>query len=271
MPQRIVFTLFFNYGARLQNAELCYRRLIESDKSLKDNVDKSLKRILIKDNIEIGTDKNGFFFNENGQRFYLNSMSDGYRVMTNTFLDFISWSGLFASDSSGNLADISGIFIIDEIEKHLHPSWQRKICKTLSEIFPNVQFVASTHSPICALGIGDFDNSEGQLIKTQDSGGNLYELESIDIHKDFNSYRVDQILASRVFDFVQPRNKNTEETYEQYMKLKSKDNERTQEETKRFLELKEKLKNIPLWNDITNKEAVEKLEKILSSCTGKND
>ena len=60
-PEDSVYTLF-NYGARLQNAELCYRRLIESDKSLKDSIDESLKRILMKEDIQIGTDKKGFFF-----------------------------------------------------------------------------------------------------------------------------------------------------------------------------------------------------------------
>lgn len=41
----------------------------------------------------------------------------------------------------------NGIILIDEIELHLHPSWQRKICRALKEAFPNCQFIITTHSP----------------------------------------------------------------------------------------------------------------------------
>ena len=41
-----------------------------------------------------------------------------------------------------------GIVLIDEIELHMHPSWQRKILNVLKKTFPNVQFIITTHSPI---------------------------------------------------------------------------------------------------------------------------
>jgi len=43
--------------------------------------------------------------------------------------------------------DTSGIVIIDDIDLHLHPSWQRKVVPTLRHIFPNIQFILTTHSP----------------------------------------------------------------------------------------------------------------------------
>ncbi len=46
-----------------------------------------------------------------------------------------------------------GIFIIDEIDAHLHPSWQRRIIPTLRGYFPNVQIFASTHSPMMVAGL----------------------------------------------------------------------------------------------------------------------
>lgn len=45
------------------------------------------------------------------------------------------------------LKETSGVVLIDEIDMHLHPSWQSKIIKILTEIFPKVQFVFTTHSP----------------------------------------------------------------------------------------------------------------------------
>ena len=46
-----------------------------------------------------------------------------------------------------------GVFIIDEIDAHLHPSWQRRIIPTLQQYFPNVQIFASTHSPLMVAGL----------------------------------------------------------------------------------------------------------------------
>ena len=51
------------------------------------------------------------------------------------------------------LAEAPGIVCIDEIELHLHPSWQRKILRTLIETFPGCQFVVSTHSPQVIAGV----------------------------------------------------------------------------------------------------------------------
>lgn len=44
--------------------------------------------------------------------------------------------------------ETTGIVLIDELDLHLHPKWQWKVIKALKETFPNVQFIATTHSPI---------------------------------------------------------------------------------------------------------------------------
>lgn len=49
-------------------------------------------------------------------------------------------------------ANVKDIVLIDEFDAHLHPKWQYLLPKSLSEIFPNVQFIVSTHSPIPLLG-----------------------------------------------------------------------------------------------------------------------
>lgn len=46
------------------------------------------------------------------------------------------------------LQDTSGIVLIDELDLHLHPIWQRRIIEDLRTVFPKVQFFATTHSPI---------------------------------------------------------------------------------------------------------------------------
>lgn len=60
-----------------------------------------------------------------------------------------------------------GIFIIDEIDAHLHPSWQRRIIPTLQRHFPNVQIFASTHSPMMVAGL---KKGQVHLLKRDETG-----------------------------------------------------------------------------------------------------
>ena len=43
--------------------------------------------------------------------------------------------------------ETDGIVLIDEVDLHLHPTWQQQILKDLTEIFPKVQFIVTTHAP----------------------------------------------------------------------------------------------------------------------------
>ena len=61
-------------------------------------------------------------------------------------------------DFPSDLEDKRGILIIDEIDAHLHPSWQRRIIPTLTDNFPNLQIFCSTHSPLMLAGL-----KEGQV------------------------------------------------------------------------------------------------------------
>src|SRR5258708_30625214 len=45
------------------------------------------------------------------------------------------------------------LVLIDEIDTHMHPHWQRSLADRLSELFPNVQFIATTHSPLVVAGL----------------------------------------------------------------------------------------------------------------------
>ena len=54
----------------------------------------------------------------------------------------------------------AGVVLIDELELHLHPTWQREVSEKLRRTFPNIQFIATTHSPfvIQALRPGELIN-----------------------------------------------------------------------------------------------------------------
>ncbi|MFA8451403.1 MAG: AAA family ATPase [Bacteroidales bacterium] len=76
-------------------------------------------------------------------------MSDGYKMITSLVGDLsYRCSVLNAHLKEKCLRETKGVVIIDEIETHLHPSWQQNIINELSRVFPKIQFVISTHSPI---------------------------------------------------------------------------------------------------------------------------
>ena len=70
-------------------------------------------------------------------------------------------------DFPDNLEDKAGIFIVDEIDAHLHPSWQRRIIPTLTKHFPNLQIFCSTHSPLMLAGLKE---GQAQLLRRDDQG-----------------------------------------------------------------------------------------------------
>ena len=78
------------------------------------------------------------------------NLSAGYRSMVHLVGDILI--RLYKKEVHSDLSDITGIVLIDEIENHLHPSLQKKAPELLTRVFPKIQFIASTHSPIPILG-----------------------------------------------------------------------------------------------------------------------
>ena len=70
-------------------------------------------------------------------------------------------------DYPENLEEKPAILIVDEIDAHLHPSWQRRIIPALTNNFPNLQIFCSTHSPLMLAGL---DEGQVQLLNRDESG-----------------------------------------------------------------------------------------------------
>jgi len=114
---------------------------------------------------------------------------------------------------------LSGIVLIDELDLHFHPKWQRKLPILLSEIFPQVQFIVSTHSLIPFLGAPK--NSVFLKVNRNQAAG--IQLERINI--EIKNLLPNSLLTSPIFDLdgedlKQENNENisevrTEETYDE--------------------------------------------------------
>lgn len=127
------------------------------------------------------------------KRIALSDLSDGYRAMLALGIDLIRHLSYVYSDlimqNPEWLRDATGVVLIDELDTHLHPTWQREISFWLKSCFPSLQFIVATHSPF--------------IPQAADKGG-LYILrrpENSDIVQVFvdepyvRGWRVDQILA----------------------------------------------------------------------------
>ena len=200
----IVDALFslFDYDYSLQNPELIARRVASNDPTQWEVIKDGLKNILmLESEDDIVLEMAGMYVKGKWGKVALNSLSDGYRSLSSVIMDFLGW---WILKGNWDLENISGIFIVDELEQHLHPKWQRNITKILSKKFPNVQFIGSTHAPICAIGLDDIKKGASQLVKV--SYINHHSDKAVFYPKeDFKGYRVDQILTSELFDLTESK------------------------------------------------------------------
>ena len=81
-------------------------------------------------------------------------LSDGFRsILSMTFELIRQMAGAFGPENLFNPNEptkikVNGVVLIDEIDAHLHPTWQKRIGSWFCEHFPNVQFIVTTHSPL---------------------------------------------------------------------------------------------------------------------------
>ena len=81
-------------------------------------------------------------------RFALNEMSDGYKNTLSMIGDIAYRMSVLNPQLGGTVLEKTpGIILIDEIDLHLHPEWQQTILKDLQNVFPEVQFIITSHAP----------------------------------------------------------------------------------------------------------------------------
>lgn len=112
---------------------------------------------------------------------------------------------------------LEGIVIIDEIDLHFHPKMQRDLVIKLSEIFPRIQFIASTHSPIPLLGV----QANTPIFTTKIDSEDGINIERMDNKVMFTEILPNALLTSPIFGLEEIVSKahsgekplNTEDSY----------------------------------------------------------
>ncbi|HYO53692.1 AAA family ATPase [Archangium sp.] len=121
---------------------------------LLEEVKKLLNDGLLPDSAEISeVNPDGLWVNQRGVGLSLWEMSDGYRTVTALVTDLVRLLSEayqdFRLEQEGGLWRVPypGVVLVDELEQHLHPSWQKEIGFWFKEHFPHIQFIVTTHSP----------------------------------------------------------------------------------------------------------------------------
>lgn len=136
-------------------------------------------------------------FNINGVSLPFRALSDGYRA-------YIGWIGdmLFhlcmGAPTGGKLRDTRGIVLLDEVDLHLHPEWQRVVVPTLANALPHVQFLITTHSPLV---VGSLE--AGNLFVLGDRGDGTTEVKRLP--EKVHGRSAEQILLSPYFGLASTR------------------------------------------------------------------
>jgi predicted ATP-binding protein involved in virulence len=186
----------------------------------------------------------------------IEQLSEGYKIIIAMVADLAARMAEANPDMDNPLAS-TGIVLIDEVDLHLHPKWQREILIHLTKVFPKIQFIVSTHSPIIVVGAAEV----AQII-------NLNHInETNDLtQENVQVSNIGQVLLSDLFglDYLQLH------TWDE--KIKERDNllaksELTEQEITRLEQLDEEMKVLtflPNSNTIRSAQLLEKLAKQLN-------
>jgi predicted ATP-binding protein involved in virulence len=93
---------------------------------------------------------------KDGRKLPFKYLSDGVRNMLAMIADIAFRCSILNPHLKEEAAEkTTGVVLIDELDLHLHPSWQKKVIKTLKDAFPNIQFIVTTHSPLILSSMQD--------------------------------------------------------------------------------------------------------------------
>jgi len=170
----IDFRLFFEWFRERQEYESSVKAY--EDSKYVDIALKSVKKAIL-----MMLDQDGFsdvriMFNplrmvakKGRENLMIEQLSDGEKCTLAMIGDLARRLSL-ANPNSKNPLLGSGVVLIDEIELHLHPTWQARILGTLIKIFPNIQFIVTTHSPKVlsefneGINVFELSNDNGEIV-----------------------------------------------------------------------------------------------------------
>jgi predicted ATP-binding protein involved in virulence len=182
----------------------------------------------------------------------IHQLSLGYKTMVAWMVDLAARMFERYPDSDNPLAE-PAIVLVDEIDLHLHPKWQRKIFDYLSERFPKTQFIVTAHSPLVVQSAPQ----DANIVVLRREGDHVVIDNDV---KSIHNWRLDQILSSDLFGIDSSRNPKTEQWLQERKELLQKDT-LTSIEKQRLEELNKKANELPTADTPEDIEAMEIIRK----------
>lgn len=184
-----VQTLFRN-DATLFGTELTLRRLGDFlGSKMYENAIWGIKRALkLSDQTRIELAKGGGVIVKDlsmNRSIPLEGWADGYRKTFQWIVDL--YAQAINADQLTESGGIRGIVLIDEIEQHLHPSLQISLFEGLGELFPELQIIATTHSPMVTMSV-----KPEELIVLRYEDGRVHSVKNV---PNYRGYSIEDIIA----------------------------------------------------------------------------
>lgn len=177
----------------------------------------------------------------------IKDLSLGYKTLIAWMVDFASRMFDRYPDSKNPLAE-PAVVLVDEIDLHLHPKWQRTLMGYLSERFPNTQFIATAHSPLVVQAAAD-----ANIVLLRRVGDHVVIENDV---KAIHGWRVDQILTSDLFGLESARPPQLDPLLEERARLLSK-SRLTKKDRARLEELEEQIGSLPTGETPEDLEAMD--------------
>lgn len=233
-PVARIVTLFREDASLFESVtwlrEIYLRRLEKGEPWLKleDSVFALLNDGLLPNGAKVEKiDSEGLWVSQQGARLPLTELSDGYRTTAALVMDMIrSLHQCFgelriqkAKDEEGRYLRVlhEGVVLIDEVDLHLHVSWQKRIGFWLKRHFPNIQFIVTTHSPfVCQAA------DPGGLIRLPAPGEDRpAEHVSEDLYNTVINGSLDEAVLTDLFGLETPYSEETEKLRERVAELEA--------------------------------------------------
>lgn len=159
----------------------------------------------------------------------LDQLSAGYQSVIALAADIMA--GIPATHMS-DMRDVPGIVLLDEIGTQLHPRWRMHAIDDLRSAFPGMQFLATTHEPLCLKGVG-----RGEVAVLRRDAASDEVVAVTDGLLDPRALRVDQLLTSPMFGLDGTIDPEVDRLFQRYYALLARRDARTPEEDAERLRL----------------------------------
>lgn len=199
-----------------------------------------LKQIFDNDNLELRFNRKAYNFDiilGDNEPFNFTTLSDGYSAIISVVTELL----MRMEAHNVKTYDMEGIVLIDEIETHLHVDLQKKILPFLTDFFPKIQFIITTHSPFVLSSL---------------SNATICDLETKIVTRDLSGYSYDALIESY---FKSDKYSDELKKKISYFELLTAKTEKTIDEKYRLEDLRKYLEHTPKY---LSKGLLAKLQQI---------